>query len=156
MILLPLLLGCGDPEGVAPSSGAAPVDFVGPVGRVIELVPPGAPEDPSVSLVVLEGSWELQAEDGAGLAYPTHLGTDDGFRVDEVLLLPPRLAPGTEVEGARVEAVGSYTTWYGTFPDTVSVRVAEGDFAGTAVFARDIGPIALVWAGWAGELATYE
>ncbi len=150
-----LVLACATPETVAESSGAAAADFAGPVGRVLDFVPVGQPTEPGISLVVLDGSWEVAALDGVVTAYPTHLG-DDGLRVDDLLLLPPRLAPGSGADGVEVISVGSAETWYGTFPDTVSVSVAEGAFAGDLVFARDVGLVVVQWQGWSGELAYYE
>lgn len=155
MMIPLLLLGCAESEPVEASSGAAAADFAGPPGRVIDFVPVGQPTETGISLVILDGAWEVVGTDQLVTSYVSHLG-DDGLRVDDQVLLPPRLAEGTTVGGAAVTAVGEQETWYGTFPDTVRVAVDDGAFAGELVFARDVGLVVVVWLGWSGELAYYE
>jgi hypothetical protein len=149
--VIALLLACAGADPLPESSGAAAADYVGEPGRVLEFIPVGEPDAEGVSLSLLDGTWSF----GDVASYTARLAPD-GFYVDEGLVLPDRLAVGTTGEGVVVTAVGSVETWYGTFPDAVTVSIDAGPLAGEAEFARDVGPVRLVWEGWDGELAGYE
>lgn len=150
-----LAFACTGPDPLPETSGASAPDYAGPVGRILEFEPFGDATADPVTLVIADGTWEIAGVDGSTRSYTTRLD-GDGFAVDGNLLLPPRLAAGSTAEGVEVIAVGATETWYGTFPDTVTVAVTAGAFGGTQVFARDVGLVLATWEGWSGELAYYE
>lgn len=152
MILL-WLLACTDEGGSV--GGASAADYAGPVGRVLEYADPTDETHlTQLTLVITETSWEFT--DLAGDAVPLIRDLDaEGLKVGDELLLPAQLVPGRSEGGVTVGEFGDAEVYYGTFPDAVTVEVAQGSFAGPHTWARDVGPIALAWNGlW--ELVYYE
>jgi len=154
-VRLLLLLACADEGAVPESSGAAPAAYAGPVGRILEYAGMGDPQGDTRFLAIQEGSWDWSASQTDASTWITRL-TDEGLWVDEAQVLPERLAAGARAPGVEVTAVGEAETWYGTFPDTVTVDVEEGVLAGPTIWARDIGPVLITVQGWSGELVYYE
>ena len=152
-----LLAGCGG-QAVR-DTGPADGDFRGPPGTRIELVPAETPESTPWMLAIAEAGWELREGDrwrNARAAGQWSISRDDGLWVDGWQLLPADPSVGAAGDGVTVVSEGALTVWYGTFPWTVSVEVADGPFAGPAAFARDVGPIVLTVGGETRELAGYE
>lgn len=147
------ILACGD-DAVPESTGGGAEEYAGPMGRLIEWAPVGTPEGDTVTLLVEHGLWTFEGADGT-LRQLAWVLDEAGFAVEGTYLLPNRLAVGSSAEGVEVVATGAVDVWYGTFPDCVTVEVAAGDWAGTQVFARDIGLVAATWQGsW--EAVYYE
>lgn len=141
-----LLLACGE---AASTSGAElrAVDYAGEVGTRAQFAPPGSPDEVPLALEIGEGQWTLRLGADWDDATPVSehaVSTDGALVVDGVELLPAKPAGATD-----------FTTYYGTFPDTVSSTVEEGAFAGHWVFARGLGPVLLTVDGVERELVYY-
>ncbi len=161
-----LLVGCSsEPKDGSPMSAA---DYAGRPELHLEF---GVSEDTGGLalgdpwfLRLDEESWEGRHGESWGLGAWLGAWTaafDDGLWLEDaagerVNLLPDRLSQGATGEGVEVTALGEVSTWYGTFDDTVTVEVSEGDWAGTQVFARDFGLVLWTLGGETRELAYYE
>jgi hypothetical protein len=142
------LLACA--EDAPKSDGAYAEEYAGSAGALLTFAPLGEPDGAARTLTIGEDAWEMTPDDRWTRS------AADALVVDDVTLLPARLSEGASDGAATIETMGEWTVWYGTFPKTVEVTVAEGDFAGTAVFAEGVGPIQLTLRGEALETTTYE
>ncbi len=144
--MIVLLLACSaEPEGASNERRA--VDYAGVVGARLYFAPPGTPDEVPLALEVGEGTWALRMGGDWDEATPLSehvVDTAGALLVDGTELLPAD--PGSSTD---------FTTYYGTFPDTVSSTVGEGSFAGPWTFARDIGPVYLAVEGVERELVYY-
>ena len=153
MILLALACSGGG-AAVPESLGGGAEEYAGPVGRLLQWAPPELPDADGVVLRIEDGTWNFEWADGT-TGSSTWTLDDQGFAVDGVYLLPARLAEGSTADGVAVTQSGAVDVWYGNFPDCVTVEVDVGVWAGTQIFAKDIGPIAVTWNGeW--EAIYYE
>lgn len=172
--MLAWLIACADPAKTG--AGAGFEDYAGDVGRLYELVQPAADTDDTAAaagdtagvtpptgvsrwLRVDEGAWVLTEGDDVDAAAPIATWTvkrEAGLVVDTQRLLPPNVVEGAAADGARVRAIGPWTTWYGTFPTAAEIAVADGPWKGTQVFAEGVGPVSLTIGGVVWEMAWYE
>lgn len=154
-MLLLLLAACGPKDGEGTTGGAA-ADYASPPGAVLDLVPAGQGKSGQVStLSVTDATWDWEDPQGQTSSWPWAVGAD-GLSVNGELILPARTGPGSSGAGVSVTDNGATEVYYGTFDDTVTVEIDAGSFAGTAVFARGLGPIVLTLSGVPMELAYYQ
>ncbi len=145
--MIGLLLACGEGPVDAENQRRA-VDYAGVPGTRLAYAPGATPDDVPLWLAILEEAWELRegADWDEAPVWSRHEVTVDGpLRVDGVEFLP-----------AEPRSSSDYTAYYGTFPDTVSTTVSEGELTGSWVFARDLGPVHLAVAGVERDLVYYE
>jgi hypothetical protein len=154
-----LLLACGPDKGTPSAPDVASSVYAGAVGTSFAFIPAGQPDADMLFVAVRDEAWEvrigLEWDDAAAVGRWARSFGEDGLALDGVVVLPGTVAVGSTSGAATVTADGARTVWYGTFPETVAVEVAEGSLAGEHVFARDIGPIQLTVDGAVWELATY-
>ncbi len=139
------LLACG---GKATGGGsvepATMRDYLGAADTYLQFTPLDQPDGPVRLLRITAEKWELRdgedwEEAGEGNRWTTEV-KEGAFWVGQDLLLPG-ISAGDAAEDAEVTGTGPFTTWYGTFPDTVQVEISGGGWSGELVFARDVGPI---------------
>jgi len=154
-----LLLACGPDKGTASAPEVASSVYAGAVGMSFAFIPAGQPDADTLFVAVREEAWERRIgrewDDAAAVGRWSRSFGEDGLALDGVVVLPGTVTVGSTSGAATVTAEGARAVWYGTFPDTVAVQVAEGPLTGEQVFARDIGPIQLTVDGAVWELATY-
>ncbi len=164
-----LLAACSG--GSVPAGGGRDFrEFIGSAGELIELRPPmGTDTGPVMDtggvaivsrwLAIEDAAWGLRSGDdwdtGAVLG-EWALAYEGGLIVAGAQLLPERIAEGESAGGARIRTLTPYETGYGTFLDAVTVEVAEGEWAGTQVFAAGAGPVSLTLGGEVWELVWYQ
>ncbi|MFN7143198.1 MAG: hypothetical protein ACK4YP_05435 [Myxococcota bacterium] len=168
-----LLIACADSTPTGAGKGFEA--YAGDVGRLYELVQPAAdvadtgdtgdtaavaaPTGASRWLRVEDGAWVLTEGDDVDTAAAIAtwaVEREGGLVVDTQKLLPPNVVEGASADGARVRAIGPWTTWYGTFPTAAEIAVADGPWKGTQVFAEGVGPVSLTIGGVVWEMAWYE
>jgi hypothetical protein len=150
-----LAAGCA----AAPREPVSAQAYWGAEGRRIEFAPLGLPDEPPLSLRMEEGTWTLRLGERWADAAPVAsylYATDDGLWLNDDQLIPENQNVGGAGEGCEVVAEGEATTWYGTFPDTLTVSVEGGDWAGEAVYAAGVGPVLIAYQGATWELVYYE
>lgn len=162
--LLLLLAACG--SDAARTSGASFATYAGEPGRLYELRAPTLVDtadtatSPSRWLRVADTTWTLTEGPSPDTGSPVATWTtrrERGLFVNDVRLLPANVLSGTSEDGATVRAVAAWDTVYGTFPDAAEVEITtEGTWAGTQVFAEDVGPVFLTIDGAAWETVWYE
>ncbi len=151
-----LLLGCGGET----TAGLLPAfDYVAADGTEFEMVRPGEELQPPLLIRTSPGAWELRNGDRFDTA--TQVGSwtvndETDIRIEDVLVLPEHFKRGDAVEDTVVLEIGERETWYGVFPQTVTVEISSGALTGEAAFAANVGPIFLTIDGTAWELATYR
>ena len=154
-----LFLACKHSMGSAKAEAVPTVaDYAGARDTLLLFAPQGEPDGSPRMLRITEENWEFRdgdfwrnASEGAALPYTISAG----LVVDGSLLLPKEARVGGIAEDATITEDGAYEGYYGTFPDTLSVEIGAGDWAGTAIFAKDIGLIRYSRGGdW--ELVYYE
>jgi hypothetical protein len=152
-----LLLACG--VGGSPVlTGEWASDYIIPDGRYSEFGWAGEPSDSPMMLLAEGDEWSLrngQTWNTATEHGPFTVSTEDGLWLDEIRLLPYEVVIGTEQDGMEVTNRGEHTVYYGTFLQTVTVEIAEGNFAGVQVLAVGHGPIVLTWQDVTWELVYY-
>ncbi|HMV32634.1 MAG TPA: hypothetical protein PKA50_10985 [Gemmatimonadales bacterium] len=139
------LLACGkSTTGEGTVEAATLEDYVGAENSYLQFTPLDQPEGPLRLLRITAEKWELRSGaewEEAGEGNRWSIETKDGaFWVGQDLLLPG-INQGDAAEDAVVTGTGPFSTWYGTFPDTVQVEISGGGWTGQIVFARDVGPI---------------
>ena len=158
-LALGLLVACAPGSGGAGFGNNSPriEDYAPPEGRHVELAEASALQfmelDNQLPVLMIreeDGRWWLREGEGWRFGedvadYPVEI--DGGLWIAETEILPAPIAEATEGDGVRILGLGSLETWYGTFDNTVTVEVDEGDWAGEQVFARDIGLIRVTWRG---------
>ncbi len=142
-----LFLACNDAPVDAENERRA-VDYAGKPGTRLAYAPGATPDDVPLWLAIEDGAWELR--EGTAWDEATMLSRH------EVTVEGPLLVDGVEFLPAEPRSSSDYTAYYGTFPDTVSTEVPEGELAGPWVFARDLGPVHLTVAGVERDLVYYE
>lgn len=110
-----------------------------------------APDGPVTVLETAETAWEIRDTNDAVVDSFT-ADLSDGLLLDGEPILPSILAVGE----AGVTALGEHETWYGTFPRAVTVEIADGRWAGTQVFAEDLGPVTYTLDGQVWDLVFYD
>ncbi len=142
-------------------------EFSGEDGTRIDFLPQGGEsevqlathQDEPLQLHIGEDEWELRLGErwaDATFVDVYFLDREDGLWVDDAQLLPEDPSVGAAGQGCEVVAAGEHATYYGTFLDTVTVAVDDGDFAGEVVFARGVGPVAFDVDGQGWTAAYYE
>ena len=129
-------------EGAFPGDAGTRIDYL-PEADGAE-VQHASDEDEPLQLHIGEDEWELRLGErwaDANFVAVYFLDRDDGLWVDDAQLLPADPEVGATGQGCEVVAAGEHATYYGTFLDTLTVAVDDGDFAGDVVFARGVGPI---------------
>ncbi len=153
-----MLLACAQGDGLVADEG--PEAYVGEPGTYYELGPADDPNGLGWLLEATEGSWTMKEGEtwisGTELFSVTAEASKNGLMVGSTQLLPDSVEEGSSGDGVTVVSRGEVTVYYGTFVDAVTVEVGSGDWAGTQVFARDIGPVLLTWQGTQRELRYYE
>ena len=170
--LVAALLGVAACHEAGPpgSQGGLAEEYAPEPGATFEYVPEGAMEalyasNPdgvgaaeglaTLRVQATETTWELVEGEGRTASLPWEV-TDEGLFVGGSHLLPPRTGEGEESAGVVVEAAGEYATWYGTFSEASTARVADGELSGEATLARFLGPVQVSFAGKVWELVYYE
>lgn len=157
---LGLALAAACSGGAAPDSGgSAEGDFAGQAGTRLLYVDPLDVDGTPLWLQINADSWELRHGErwrNADQHATLDIRRDNGLWVDGSQLLPANPEQGATGDGVRITASGEATVHYGTFPVTVSALIDAGAFAGEAVFADTVGPIALTVDGDAWQLGFYE
>lgn len=139
-------------------------------GTVLVFTPAGEPDGVEQMLGPSDdgAAWELRAGSADGGPDPGRdwddatpieafaVDASDGIRLDDTLVLPAAFEVGTEVDGARVTAIGPHEAWYGTFDRAVTVEVADGRWAGTQVFAEGLGPVGFTLDAAVWDLVSYD
>ncbi|MDP6934686.1 MAG: hypothetical protein QGG40_17325 [Myxococcota bacterium] len=159
LLLSGLLLCACKGDDTVEGAGEAWTNYVSPEGTYLELAPEDLPDGTPLLVSVDADSWQIRegTEWDDALHVAVHQVTSDaGLWVDEDQILPARLTEGETGEGVEVTHTGDFEVWYGTFPDTVQVEVAEGTWAGTQVFAPGLGLIHSTYLGEVWELTYYE
>ena len=139
--------GCDDPakaKGSAPRAG----DYAGREGTVYGYAVAQDSVEPLVLLAITPGAWEFRSgnEWDAAVAVATYVATvEAALVVDGVELLPESFEAGESSAGI-----------YGEYADTATHAVSEGTFAGTWIFARDLGPVYVALTGVEYQLVTYQ
>lgn len=158
--MLLLLLACADGESPEGVGGIYYGDFVPPPGWVAEYIPQDAPdEQPLLLHIDADGGWELRRGErwaDAQVQGVWQAVDDEGYWVNNELILPSTLTQGTTVDDVTVTGLGEATAWYGTFEMAVTLERNGGRLSSEQVFARDIGPVVLTLDGFRWELASYE
>lgn len=153
------LAACGDGADVSGARGVE--DYLMPEGAYREYQRLGEAGGPVRMLRAVTGKhWYLrsgtdwEAEDNLDEFYV--VVDEYGLWLDDDNLLPPTVLQGEEGLGVSVTDIGDWTTWYGTFPDAVSVERTHGRFQGTNAFAPGMGPITFTLDGVTWDLVYYE
>lgn len=157
VVLLALLVACGDDTAAGEAPVSTGLDYAGYVGTAVELIPVGEPDAEPLFIAFREASWERRTgrewEDGAPVGRWARSVQEGALYLESALTVPASVRDGAD--DARVVSTAPREVWYGTFPDTVEVEIAAGPLAGTQVFAKGVGPIALTLEGVGWELAGY-
>lgn len=149
---LVVLAGCGGAGG----SGRWPVDaFLATDVVHLAHTPYGDPYGELIWLETTPDEWAiLKGEDRteAPVTERLPISSGDGLVVDGELLLPGVIVVGQD----GVLSVGEHETRYGTFPRAVTVEIRAGRWAGTQVFAEELGPVTYTLDGELRDLVFYE
>ncbi len=147
MLALTILVACDDSAAAAGGQRQL-ADYAGVVGTRIELAPAEAPEEAPLVLSIGAEAWEARVgEDWETAAAVGNwaVTVGDALTLDDVPVLGTPLPEAAEL-----------VTWYGTFPEAVSVTVADEPFAGEWSFAPDLGPVVVTLDGVRRECVFYE
>lgn len=146
LALVALLPGCGVADLPGDRNTSPAQSYAPPAGRLLMFGPELSVGAERLLLLSTGDRWALRRgarwRDAVELTV-LEVEQDGALVVAGETLLPAVVGVGQEQDGASVVARGEYEVWYGTFPGTATVEVAEGTFEGTQVFAQGHGPIRL-------------
>ncbi len=157
-LILCLLVACNS-DTHTDDQGLWAVDYVGEPGTYLQLGPTGDPLlEPNLIIRMEETTWTLRQ--GMGWASAEELAefdidTSQGLKVGDDVLLPERLVEGQSSDGVEITAIGDAEVYYGIFPDTVTVDVQSGRWAGEQIFAAGVGLIYVTFDGESWEMVYY-
>jgi len=157
-IIVGLALGCEAPQEVS-DHGPTADEFTLPSGSYLEMVRLDVDEARVLMVEEQSGTWDVRY----GLDWSDSDPIDvfavnlvGGLTVDGQRMLPEVVEEGQVADGVELVAIDTWEARYGVFPEVAEVEVAEGEWAGTQAFAREVGPVRLTFSGQAWDLVFYE
>lgn len=141
------LLACE--AGSTAAGGARQLaDYAGVAGTRIELAPAESPDEAPLLLTLGPDAWEARLGEDWDSAAP--------IATWEVTVAEALLVADVELLAMPLPDAGELVTWYGTFPEAISVVVEGALFAGEWSFAPDLGPVVITLDEVRRECVVYE